>query len=161
MIAEGPAGRSAPSVELQVRTEPQRPAGPPLNLSARPISSTELLVTWTPPLLELRHGEIQGYNIGYRINNAGSSNYNYTSVMGDGEDGSGEMLLSGLNKYTRYIIVAQAFNEVGSGPLSDTTTAQTMEDGKFFPQCCIFLKLVNITLSFESRSVTKHNMRND
>ncbi|CAG2068354.1 unnamed protein product, partial [Timema podura] len=66
VLAEGPAGRSAPSVELAVKTDPQRPAGPPLNLSVRPVSSTELLVTWTPPLSELRHGDVQGYNIGYR-----------------------------------------------------------------------------------------------
>lgn len=130
MIAEGPAGRSAPSMELSVRTEPQRPAGPPLSLSVRPISSTELLVTWSPPLAELRHGEIQGFNIGYRITNAGASNYNFTSVSGDGEEGSGELLLGGLQKYTRYTVVAQAFNEVGPGPLSESTTAQTMEDGR-------------------------------
>lgn len=129
VIAEGPAGRSAPGTELTVRTEPQRPAGPPLSLSVRPISSTELLVTWVPPLPELRHGEIQGYNIGFKITNSPSSTYNFTSVNGDGEDGSGELLLGGLNKFTRYTIVAQAFNEVGPGPLSESTTAQTMEDG--------------------------------
>lgn len=67
VLAEGPAGRSAPSQELVIRTEPQRPAGPPLNLSARPVSSTDILITWMPPLQELRHGEIQGYNIGKAI----------------------------------------------------------------------------------------------
>lgn len=66
VIAEGPAGRSAPSAELLVRTEPQRPAGPPINLVARPLSSSEILVTWSPPLPELRHGDVQGFNIGYR-----------------------------------------------------------------------------------------------
>jgi len=64
VIAEGPAGRSIPTQELIIKTEPQRPAGPPINLAVRPISSTEILVTWMPPLIELRHGEIQGYNIG-------------------------------------------------------------------------------------------------
>lgn len=59
IIAEGPAGRSSPSEELIIRTEPQRPAGPPLNVSARSISSTEILVTWSPPLPELRNGDIQ------------------------------------------------------------------------------------------------------
>lgn len=65
VIAEGPAGRSSPSDELVVRTEPQRPAGPPLNPTVRPVSSTEILVTWSPPLPELRHGDIQVriYNI--------------------------------------------------------------------------------------------------
>lgn len=43
-----------------------RPAGPPLNVAARPVSSSQLLVTWAPPLPELRHGDIQGYYVGYR-----------------------------------------------------------------------------------------------
>lgn len=128
VIAEGPAGKSSSSTELIIRTEPQRPAGPPINLSVRPISSADLLVTWAPPLAELRHGDIQGFNIGYRVGNIGS--YNFTSVTGDGEDG-GELLLGGLAKYTRYTIVSQAFNEVGAGPLTEPVTAQTMEDGKF------------------------------
>ena len=54
--------------------------------------------------------------------------YNFTSITGDGEEG-GEILLSGLSKFTRYTIVIQAYNEVGSGPLSEPVTAQTMEDG--------------------------------
>lgn len=63
------------------------------------------------------------------------TSYNFTSVNGDGEDGTGEMLLNGLSKYTRYTLVIQAFNEVGIGPLSEPVSAQTMEDGK-----CTFLK---------------------
>ena len=85
-----------------------------------------------PPLAELRHGEIQGFNIGYKTSTTpGNNNYNFTSVSGDGEDGTGEFLLSGLLKYTRYNIVIQAFNQVGSGPLSEPATAQTLEDGMY------------------------------
>lgn len=115
-----------------MRTEPQRPAGPPLSVAVRAVAPTQLLVTWSPPLAELRHGAVQGFNVGYRIATSatGGGGYNFSSVTGDGEDGSGEMLLSGLAKYTRYVVVAQAFNEVGPGPLSEPATSQTMEDGK-------------------------------
>uniref|UniRef100_A0A6B2E762 Putative down syndrome cell adhesion molecule 2 isoform r n=1 Tax=Phlebotomus kandelakii TaxID=1109342 RepID=A0A6B2E762_9DIPT len=133
VIAEGNAGRSSPSQELVIKTEPQRPAGPPLNLSARPLSSTEILVTWTPPLPELRNGEIQGYNIGYKSSLSSSVAYNFTSVSGDGEDGTGELLLNNLSKYNRYTIVVQAFNQVGPGPLSEPTSAQTLEDVPSMP----------------------------
>ncbi|KAF5279124.1 hypothetical protein FQA39_LY05802 [Lamprigera yunnana] len=126
IVAEGPAGKSKPSLELVVRTEPQRPAGQPLNLAVRSVSSTELLVTWSPPLFDLRHGDIQGFNVGYRSATMGA--YNYTSITGDGEDGGGELLLGGLSKYMTYNIVVQAFNEVGPGPLTDPFTVQTMED---------------------------------
>lgn len=66
LVAEGPAGKSPPSGELFVRTEPQRPAGPPLHVSVRPQSSSEILVRWSPPQPELRHGDIQGYKVGFR-----------------------------------------------------------------------------------------------
>ncbi|XP_016955678.1 cell adhesion molecule Dscam2 isoform X9 [Drosophila biarmipes] len=128
VIAEGSAGRSAPSQELIVRTEPQRPAGPPLSLSARPLSSTELLISWVAPLPELRHGDIQGYNVGYKLSSSGNTAYNFTSVAGDYDGGNGELLLSGLAKFARYNVVVQAFNQVGPGPLSEPTGAQTMED---------------------------------
>ncbi|KAL1130463.1 hypothetical protein AAG570_011711 [Ranatra chinensis] len=128
VIAEGLAGRSDPSADLTVRTEPQRPAGPPLNLAVRPVSSTQLLVTWSPPVPELRHGDIQGYYVGYKEISALGSNYNMTAVTGDGEDGGGELLLGGLAKYTRYTIVVQAFNQIGHGPLSEPVSAQTLED---------------------------------
>lgn len=129
VIAEGPAGKSAPSGELLLRTIPQKPAGAPLNLSVLPLSSTELLVTWAPPLVELRNGEIQGFNIGYRVVDMGT--YNFTSVNGDGEESGDEVILGGLAKFMRYSVVVQAFNEVGAGPLSEPISAQTMEDGKY------------------------------
>lgn len=118
------------STELTIKTEPQRPAGPPLNLSARPISATEILVSWLPPLYELRNGEIKGYNIGYKVTSIQANSYNFSSTSGDGEDGTGELILSSLSKYTRYTLIAQAFNQVGPGPLSEPVSAQTMEDGK-------------------------------
>lgn len=147
VIAEGPTGRSAPSQELTVKTEPQRPNAPPINLSARPVSSTEILVTWSPPLYEFRNGEIQGFNIGYKIASLQSVSYNFTSVSGDGEEGTGEIILSNLMKYTRYSIVAQAFNQIGVGPLSEPVSTQTMEDGKDFEELFtndVFIQLIFI-----------------
>lgn len=130
VIAEGPAGRSASSAELVVRTEPERPAGPPINIAARPLSHSEILITWLPPLPELRHGQIEGFNVGYRESTSGNPSYNFTSVVGDGEEGGGELRLMGLAAYTRYTIVVQAYNQVGSGPLSEPLATQTLEDGE-------------------------------
>lgn len=66
VVAEGSAGQSKPSEEIMVTTEPQKPSGPPLNIQTQPVSSTELIVTWAPPQLESRNGEILGYNVGFR-----------------------------------------------------------------------------------------------
>ncbi|CAL7944960.1 unnamed protein product [Xylocopa violacea] len=128
VIAEGPAGRSVPSAELIVRTEPQRPAGPPINLVARALSSSEILITWSPPLPELRHGDIQGFNVGYRETSSANPSYNFSSVSGDGEEGGAELRLTGLRPYTKYTLVVQAYNQVGSGPLSEPSVTQTLED---------------------------------
>ncbi|XP_076618298.1 Down syndrome cell adhesion molecule 2 isoform X3 [Colletes latitarsis] len=128
VIAEGPAGRSVPSAELVVRTEPQRPAGPPINLAARALSSSEILITWSPPLLELRHGDIQGFNVGYRETSSANPSYNFSSVSSDGDEGGAELRLTGLRPYTKYTLVVQAYNQVGSGPLSEPLLTQTLED---------------------------------
>ena len=52
-------------------------------------------------------------------------------MPGDGEEGGAELRLTGLRPYTRYTLVVQAYNQVGSGPLSELLTTQTLEDGKF------------------------------
>lgn len=56
--------------------------------------------------------------------------YNFSSVSGDGEEGGAELRLTGLRPYTKYTLVVQAYNQVGSGPLSEPLLTQTMEDGK-------------------------------
>lgn len=66
VVAEGSAGQSKPSEEIVVTTEPQKPSGPPLNIQIQSVSSTELVVTWSPPQADLRNGEILGYNVGFR-----------------------------------------------------------------------------------------------
>ncbi|XP_011638391.1 Down syndrome cell adhesion molecule-like protein Dscam2 isoform X6 [Pogonomyrmex barbatus] len=133
VIAEGPAGRSVPSAELIIRTEPQKPAGPPMNIAARPLSSSEILVTWSPPLPELRHGDIQGFNVGYKETSSNNPAYNFSSVSGDGEEGGGELRLTGLRPYTRYTLVVRAYNQVGPGPLCEPLITQTLEDVPSMP----------------------------
>ncbi|XP_023316145.1 Down syndrome cell adhesion molecule-like protein Dscam2 [Trichogramma pretiosum] len=152
VIAEGPAGRSAPSAELVVRTEPQRPAGPPVNLAARALSSTELLLSWLPPMAELRHGDIEGFNVGYRESSASSPSFNFTSVPGDGEEGGAELRLAGLRPFTRYSLVVQAYNQVGSGPLSEPLTTQTLEDVPGMPPedvRCVALTSESLQVSWQ------------
>ncbi|XP_027854261.2 cell adhesion molecule Dscam2 isoform X3 [Aphis gossypii] len=128
VIAAGDAGWSSPSDDLVAITNPERPSGPPARIEVRSLSSTQLLVTWSPPQKEHRNGVVLGYNVGFvEANSMDNMAHNMTTVYGDGEDG-GEFILADLIKFKRYSIVVQAFNEVGNGPLSEPTTAQTMED---------------------------------
>ncbi|XP_050430112.1 cell adhesion molecule Dscam2 isoform X2 [Adelges cooleyi] len=127
VIAVGDAGWSSPSDDLIVATDPERPSGPPTRVEVRSLSSTQLLVTWAPPLRDHKNGIILGYNVGYAEVSMEVITHNMTAVFGDGEDG-GELILSDLMKFKRYSVIIQAFNEIGNGPTSDPTMAQTMED---------------------------------
>ncbi|KAE8748711.1 hypothetical protein FOCC_FOCC004514 [Frankliniella occidentalis] len=129
VVAEGAAGRSEPSAELTLRTEPQRPAGAPLGVTARAVSSTTVLLTWSAPAPELRHGDVTSYNVGFK-EEGGQTSYNMTSVpaMSGDTDDDGELTLTGLLKFTRYSIVVQAVNVVGAGPMSDSISVSTLED---------------------------------
>lgn len=51
------------------------------------------------------------------------------SLFKVGAQYGGSATLSGLQQYTRYEVVIQAFNNRGAGPLSLPTIATTHEDG--------------------------------
>jgi hypothetical protein len=53
--------------------------------------------------------------------------YNYTTVKE--EDFSG-WVLQGLNSFTKYKVIVQAFNNVGAGPASAGVTVTTAEAGQ-------------------------------
>lgn len=65
VFAVGDAGWSLPSDDLTATTDPERPSGPPTRIEARSISSTQILVTWAPPIKEHRNGLILGFNVGF------------------------------------------------------------------------------------------------
>lgn len=65
VIAAGDAGWSSPSEDLVAITNPERPSGPPTRIEVRSLSSTQLLVTWSPPQKDQRNGIVLGYNIGF------------------------------------------------------------------------------------------------
>lgn len=58
-----------------------------------------------------------------------STNFNITKVVSEGENYE-EIVLKNLQKYTRYLVIIQAFNQMGEGPFSEPVAAQTLEDGK-------------------------------
>ncbi|XP_065347787.1 cell adhesion molecule Dscam2-like isoform X4 [Cloeon dipterum] len=129
LYAENQLGASEPSDILHGMTSGEKPAGPPLQVSVEPVSSTQLRVTWQPPNKELWNGDILGYNIGFRKSLHGSqeADYNYTRVSISG-DMPGDFRLTNLEKFTKYSVVVQAMNSIGEGPNSDPFSALTLED---------------------------------
>jgi hypothetical protein len=54
--------------------------------------------------------------------------YNFTRIGAGMVDN--EVRLSGLEKFTKYSVIVQAFNNRGDGPGSDAVIVQTLEDGE-------------------------------
>lgn len=115
------------------------PSGSPQDIRAEAKSSTELVVTWEPPPRDLWNGNLLGYYVWYQQITPDSTtaptslptstqNSNFKTVEVRPHFG-GEATLQGLEKYSTYSIVVQAYNSRGSGPSSDPVTARTMEDG--------------------------------
>lgn len=63
------------------------------------------------------------------VNNPQQS-YNFKTVE-MGPHSGGETILIGLERYSAYYIIVQAYNSRGPGPASHPVTATTMEDGLY------------------------------
>ncbi|KAJ9583675.1 hypothetical protein L9F63_021979, partial [Diploptera punctata] len=125
VIAFNQLGASSPSRSVSVTTEPEVPSGPPRNLAVTAVGPHALHATWDPPNITDRNGQILGYYLGYvQVGLGAEDRYNYTTVK---EEDSNGWILQGLNSYTKYKVVVQAFNNVGAGPASSEVTSITAE----------------------------------
>ncbi|EEB19411.1 Down syndrome cell adhesion molecule precursor, putative [Pediculus humanus corporis] len=127
LYAQNQLGTSPPSDVLQASTKSEPPSGPPLQVSVEPMSPTALRLTWNPPKKNLWNGEILGYNIGIKKLKMENDEYNWTHVP-DTSGMPGDFRLTGLLKYTKYLISVRAVNEKGEGPPSEPVLGETMED---------------------------------
>ncbi|PSN46435.1 hypothetical protein C0J52_15119, partial [Blattella germanica] len=118
-------GPSSPSRSVSVTTEPEVPSGPPRNLAVTAVGPHALHATWDPPDTTDRNGQILGYYLGYV--QLGLKNGLLKKGLGEGEEDSNGWILQGLNSFTKYKVVVQAFNNVGAGPQSSGVTATTAE----------------------------------
>lgn len=87
------------------------PNGSPVDIRAEPKSSTELMVTWEPPLRESWNGNLLGYHIGYQeLSSDDTNNIAQTYIFKTVEvrpHYGGEATLQGLSKFTTYSIIVQ------------------------------------------------------
>lgn len=115
------------------------PSGAPRELRITAKSATELNITWEAPSKDLWNGNLLGYNVSYHeisdqsvspLNSSSSSFLKYnTKTVDIGADFGGQSVIGGLDMYTLYSVVVQAFNSRGSGPFSDPCTGRTDEGG--------------------------------
>ncbi|XP_074598354.1 cell adhesion molecule Dscam1-like [Brevipalpus obovatus] len=157
LIAENRIGRSEPGKSVEVVTEEEAPEGPPLKVQVTSVTSRSVKVTWKPPLKEFLNGALKGYYIGYKqISSSASSSSSSSSASPSSSSSSSsssgssssinsnagtfiyktltigdnfreEAIIQSLKRFTKYVIVIQAFNNKGAGPSSEEVYVQTLE----------------------------------
>ncbi|XP_078037888.1 Down syndrome cell adhesion molecule 1 isoform X14 [Augochlora pura] len=127
IVAENEIGASRPSDTVTIITAEEAPSGPPTNVRVDAVDQHTLKVTWKPPTREDWNGEILGYYVGYKLSSSDKL-YTYETVDFSMEDGKEHHLqITNLKTYTQYSVVVQAFNKVGSGPMSEVRREHTAE----------------------------------
>ncbi|XP_063975857.1 cell adhesion molecule Dscam1 isoform X2 [Diachasmimorpha longicaudata] len=127
IIAENEIGTSDPSDTVTIITAEEAPSGPPNAVRVEALDQHTLKVTWKPPSREDWNGEILGYYVGYRLSSS-EKPYMFETVEFSKEDGKEHHLqIMNLKTYTQYSVVVQAFNKVGSGPMTEERRAHTAE----------------------------------
>uniref|UniRef100_T1JAD1 Down syndrome cell adhesion molecule-like protein Dscam2 n=1 Tax=Strigamia maritima TaxID=126957 RepID=T1JAD1_STRMM len=126
VMAENDVGVSEPSETVVVTTAEEAPSAAPIHIHIEATQPQCLIVSWKPPQKDLWHGEILGYNVGYRVQDTGEP-FLFKTVEIE-TDGPGRLELRGLSPFTKYDVVVQAYNKIGSGPISDPIAAATAEE---------------------------------
>ena len=95
-------------------------------MTARNLSSTELLVEWLPLPKQYIHGVLLGYRLNFTRDTT-----NLTEVISIPPNVTSHHV-SGLMMYTCYVINIAGVNEIGVGVPSHDVIAWTDEGGKLF-----------------------------
>lgn len=148
-------GSGPSSQPVTARTLEDAPTLPPENVQCSVQSAQSLHVSWEPPLLEGRNGDIKGYKVthhsvsewlGKNINSIICNSRNTIAsyfilflliIFTDKDDQQTKITsmqrttIGGLHKYTNYSITVLAYTTRGDGVRSEPIFCHTDEDGKF------------------------------
>lgn len=111
------------------------PSGFPQNLHAESATSSSVLLTWQPPILSERNGNITKYTLLYRDINVAHHPTEVSVIPADTI-----MTLSGLKPDTTYDVKIRAYTSKGPGPYSPSVQFRTLpvDQGRICLPC--FLK---------------------
>ncbi|CAD5116334.1 DgyrCDS5234 [Dimorphilus gyrociliatus] len=99
------------------------PSESPLDLTAEPISSTEIQLAWKAPPKRGQHGNILGYKVLYWI----AAQKDRTVLAINVPSATLRASLKNLEMYTLYDIAVLAFNAAGEGPQTPPVTQRTKQ----------------------------------
>lgn len=154
VLAVNSVGRGPPSNIVETRTGEQAPSSPPLQVQARLLSSTTILVQWEPP--EEPNGQIMGYRI-YYSSEAPSNPMSHWQLHNT--DDSKFTTLSGLTPDVTYSLRVLGFTSVGDGPLSDVLQIKTQEGGEeTFISCYVVSSVSTNNMCWEYSQLLPHQI---
>ncbi|XP_042865020.1 Down syndrome cell adhesion molecule-like protein Dscam2 [Penaeus japonicus] len=152
VVAVNSVGESPSSEPLSLRTDGEAPSAAPVTVRAVGVSSREVQLTWAAPDPDTWNGQLLGYYVGHKqdspVGNGRSFSFDTVGVTGGGEE---SWTVGGLEKFTRYVFVLQAFNAKGPGPLSTEVFATTLEDVPEAPPedvTCVALTSTRVEVSW-------------
>ncbi|XP_071984678.1 receptor-type tyrosine-protein phosphatase F isoform X11 [Engystomops pustulosus] len=121
IIAVNNIGRGPPSEVVEAQTGEQAPSGPPLNVQARMLSASTMIVQWDPP--EEANGQIRGFRVYY------TSDPHLPFNMWQKHNVVDNLLttIAGLTTGITYSIRVLAFTSVGDGPPSDMVQVKAQQ----------------------------------
>ncbi|CAG0917896.1 unnamed protein product, partial [Notodromas monacha] len=133
-------GISSPSPTLHFRTEEERPASAPTDVSASSMYARTVAVSWGHVPTEDENGLVLAYHLGFRRYGDERREYEWQSTAaGDVAPEVGLSLgsrhyfratLDGLSPYTQYQVVVRAVTSKGPGPHSTPVAVETYEEGE-------------------------------
>ncbi|XP_072943917.1 protein sidekick isoform X2 [Epargyreus clarus] len=104
------------------------PTAPPRDVTAAPVSPTEVALTWQPPLQAQQNGDLLGYKIFYLMTESPEEPEPGRRVEEEIEvvpaTATSHSLVF-LDKFTQYRIQVLAFNPAGDGPRSSAVLVRT------------------------------------
>ncbi|XP_073949185.1 Down syndrome cell adhesion molecule 1 isoform X9 [Choristoneura fumiferana] len=160
IVAENELGTSEPSETVTIITAEEAPTGPPQDVKVDAADKHTLKVTWKPPPPQDWNGELQGYYVGYKLASSNKS-FVFETVDISKESGKEHHLdILNLKTYTQYSVVVQAFNKMGSGPVSSEVRAYTAEGAPSAPPqdvLCTTLTAQTIRVSWVSPPLAAAN----
>ncbi|XP_063620535.1 cell adhesion molecule Dscam2 isoform X49 [Cydia splendana] len=160
IVAENELGTSEPSETVTIITAEEAPTGPPQDVKVDAHDKHTLRVTWKPPPSQDWNGELQGYYVGYKLASSNKS-FVFETVDISKESGKEHHLdIMNLKTFHQYAVVVQAFNKMGSGPVSQEVRAYTAEGAPSAPPqdvLCTTLTAQTIRVSWVSPPLAAAN----
>uniref|UniRef100_A0AAQ4RPV0 Receptor-type tyrosine-protein phosphatase S n=1 Tax=Gasterosteus aculeatus aculeatus TaxID=481459 RepID=A0AAQ4RPV0_GASAC len=140
LAARSKHGVGAYTNEISAETPQTQPSGPPQEVNCHSPSSTNILVSWQPPQVELQNGIITKYTIQYAASEGEDTTAHRISSI---PPESSQYLLENLEKWTDYRVTVTAHTDVGPGPESPPQLIRTEEDVPSGPPRKVEVEAVN------------------